>query len=189
MRFNSDFNHRRLRVIWLLLLVPITLFLVSLFLRPAMNYASAAGFMAFRSMLEGGSFNNVTTPDPTNIANDVASFLTWWSPGQYLVPGIFVWFGTDYGLATLLTTLISTIIGVVGWVQVARSFNVSYVVLSLFVVGLVTFRYVTLPFRVYHGGELLLFAVSPWSLYALRWVADKPPAFGLAISLLQMSRL
>jgi hypothetical protein len=177
------------RKICILLLVPVTLFIASLFIRPAMNDDSAVGFIAFRSMLEGGSFNNVTAPDTTNIANDVTSFLTLWSPGQYLVPGIFVWFGTDYGLAILLTTLIATTIGVVGWAQVARSFDVSCFVLFLFMVGLVTFHYVTFPFRVYYGGELLLFAVSPWSLYALRWVADKPPAFCLAISVLSAALL
>src|SRR5262249_25579317 len=34
--------------------------------------------------------------------------------------------------------------------------------------GLATFRFVTLPFRIYNGGEVLLFAIAPWSLYALR---------------------
>ena len=116
-------------------------------------------------------------------------FQTWWSPGQYIIPGTFVWFGTDYGLAISLTALIATVVGVLGWAQVARSFDVSAFVLFLFIFGLVSFRYVTAPFRVYNGGEVLLFAVLPWSLYALRWAADKPPAACFAISVLSAAML
>src|SRR5262249_7737999 len=170
--------------ICLLLLVPVTLFIVSFFIRPAVAYDPGFGFLAFRSMLEGGSFNKITAPDPANIAEDVSYFLTWWSPGQYLIPGTFVWLGTDYGLAISLTTFFATVIGFFGWAQVARSFDVSYFVLFLFMFGLVTFRYVTVPFLIYNGGEVLLFAVAPWSLYALQSVVDKPPAACLAVSIL-----
>ena len=91
-------------------------------------------------MLEGGAFNYyIAAPDPANIANDVVRFLSWYSPGQYLVPGFFIWLGTNYGLALSLTTLIATVIGVVGWIQVARSFAVSSFVLLVFALGLNTF--------------------------------------------------
>jgi len=140
-------------------------------------------------MLGGGAFNCLTEPDPANIANNIVTFLTIWSPGQYLVPGIFISFGTDFGLALSLTALIATLIGLLGWIQVARSFAVSSFVLFVFVLGLSTFSYVTLPFRNYTGGEVLLFAVAPWSLYAMRWAANKPPILTLAISLLSVALL
>jgi hypothetical protein len=165
------------------------LFIISLFIPPGMNGDSAAGFFVFRSMLAGGPFNYFTEPDPSNIANDIAVFQTLLSPGQYLVPGLFVWLGADYGLAISLTVLIATVIGVLGWMQVARSFDVSPFVLHLFLFGLVTFRYVTAPFRFYNGGEVLLFAVLPWSLHALRWVATKPAASCFAISVLSAALL
>ena len=174
---------------YLPLLVPIILFLGSLYIPPMIYIDSGVGFLALRSMLEGGAFNSITVADPANIANDVAIFLTWWSPGQYLVPGSFIWLGTSYGLALSLTALIATLIGVVGWIQVARSFAVSSFVLFVFVLGLNTFSYVTLPFRMYHGGELLLFAAAPWSLYAMRWAANKPPILCFAISLLSAALL
>src|SRR5262249_2709981 len=149
---------------YLLLLVPIILFLVSLYIPPAVISDSGVGFLALSSMLRGGAFNSITTPDPANIANDIATFVVWWSPGQYLVPGVFIWLGTSYGVALSLTTLIVTLIGVAGWIQVARSFAVSSFVLFVFVLGLVTFPYVTQRFLGYWGGELLLFATAPWSL-------------------------
>jgi hypothetical protein len=150
---------------------------------------SGFGFLVLRSMLEGAPFNNVISPDPANIANDVATFLSWWSPGQYLVPGFFVWLGTDYGHALSLTVLISTLVGVIGWIQVARTFPVSTFVSFLFISGLVTFRYVTLPFRIYNGGEVLLFAAAPWCLYWLQYAVNKGPAACFVISLLSAALL
>ena len=82
-----------------------------------MSFDSAYGFNALRSMLDGGPFNVITTASPGNIANDIGTFLAWWSPGQYLVPGAFIWLGTNYGLAISLTTLIATVVGVLGWIQ------------------------------------------------------------------------
>lgn len=174
--------------IYILLLVPVTLFIIALFIRPVMSFDTAYGFLAFRSMLHGGPFNYVIEPDPQNIAHDIATFLSWWSPGQYLVPGAFVWLGTDYGTAMGLTTLIATVLGVLGWVYVARRFEVSSFVLFLFVLGLVTFRY-TLPFSFFIGGEVVLLAVSPWVLSALQWAIQKPPVVSFAISVMSFAVL
>src|SRR6516165_10796203 len=142
------------------LVVPIILSVVSLCIPPTIIIDSGIGFLALRNMLEGGAFNTIAVADPGNIADDVAIFLTWWSPGQYLVPGFFIWLGTSYGVAVSLTALIATLIGVLGWIRVARSFAVSSFVLFVFVLGLNTFAYVTLPFRTYNGGEVLLFAAA-----------------------------
>lgn len=172
------------RRIYILLLVPVTLFIVSLFIRPAMVFDTAVGFRVLRRMLEGGPFNYDSSPDPANIANNVEAFLTWWTPGQYLVPGIFVWFGTDDGLAISLTALIATVIGVVGWIRIARSYDVSCFVLFMFALGLVTFHYAVWSFRFYNGGEVLLFAVLPWSLSMLQWAVQKQPAVCFAITVL-----
>ena len=174
---------------YLPLLVPVILFLVALYIPPTMVTDSGVGFLALRSMLEGGAFNTVTAPDPANIANNIVTFQSWWSPGQYLVPGIFIWLGTNYGHALSLTALIATLIGVIGWTRLARSFDVSAFVLFVFVLGLVTFPYATLPFQRYTGGEVLLFAAAPWSLYAMRWAIGKPPVLCLAISLLSAALL
>jgi hypothetical protein len=174
---------------YLPLSVPMILFLASLYIPPRIVPDSIVGFLAFRGMLEGGAFNSIASPDPNNIANDVVAFVTLWSPGQYLVPGSFIWLGTNYGLALSLTTLIATLIGLSGWIRVARSFAVSSFVLFVFVLGLNTFSYITLPFRLYNGGELLLFAAAPWSLHAMRRAANKPPIVCFAISLLSAALL
>ena len=171
------------------LLVLVILFLFSLYVRPTIHTDSGTGFLVFRSMLEGSGFNMLIEPDAANIANDIANFETWWSPGQYLVPGIFVWLGTSYGVALSLTTFFSTVIGVSGWAQVARSFGVTRFVLLVFLSGLVSFRYVTLPFQMYHGGEVLLFATAPWCFYWMRYAVHKPATTCFAISLVSAALL
>src|SRR5262249_44142594 len=62
-------------------------------------------------------------------------------------------------------------------------------VLFIFVLGLSTFPYVTQRFLMYWGGEVLLFAIAPWSLYAMRWAANKPPILCFTISLLSAALL
>ena len=171
------------------LVVPVMLFMVSLSIPPMIDPDSAVGLLVLRSMLEGGAFNIVIEPDPANISRDVAIFLSELSPGQYIVPGALVWLGISYGLALSLTTFLATLIGVVGWIRVARSFGVTPLVLFVFAFGLVSFHYGTFAFRMYHGGEILLFAAAPWALYALRWAADKPPAISVAVSLLTAALL
>jgi hypothetical protein len=171
------------------LVVPVVLFIVSLSIPPTIQWDSANGLIVLRSMLEGGSFNILAEPDYADISRDVATFLSLWTPGQYIVPGVFVWFGTNYGLALSLTTLIATLIGVIGWAQVARSFAVTPFVFILFVSGLVSFRFATFAFRNYHGGEILLFAAAPWTLYVLQWGVDKPLLICVAISLLSAALL
>jgi hypothetical protein len=183
-RTHEIIEYARRHATGILLFVPFVWFTVSLCIRPVINWDSGLGFLALRNMLEGGRFNYVAEPDPTNIADTIAAFQTWYSPGQYLAPGIFVWLGADYGVAISLTVLIATLVGVIGWAQVARSFGVSSFVLLLFVIGLVSFRYSTHVFQDYQGGEPLLFAVAPWSLYVLRWAADKPPRICFPVSLL-----
>ena len=172
------------RAIYVALLVPVTLFILSLFIRPQVSYDPAYGFAVLRNMLDGGSFNYIATPNPGNIANDIETFLTWWSPGQYLVPGLFVRLGASYGVAASLTTLISTIVGILGWAQIARRFDISCFALSLFILGLVTFNYSTGPFHRYTGGEVIVFAVLPWCLTALQWAVQERPAVSFATSVL-----
>src|SRR5262249_49567272 len=132
---------------YLPLLFPIIFFLGSIYIPSMVSFDSGVCFLALRSMLDGGAFNGVTAPDPSNIANDFVTFMTLWSPGQYLVPAIFIWLGADYGLALSLTALFATLIGVVGWIHVVRSFAVHPFVLLVFVLALNTFPYVSAFFR------------------------------------------
>ena len=175
--------------LYLPLLVPIILFFVSLQIRPTVGQDSGVGFVTLRSMLQGGAFNYFISPDPANIANDSAAFLTWFSPGQYLVPGAFVWLGMDYKTAISLTVLISSVVGVIGWAKVAQKFAAPPFVIFVFLCGLVLFRYGTLPFQMYTGGEVLLFAAAPWSFCWLWSAIEKPPMACFTFALISVAIL
>ena len=72
--------------------IPVTFFLASSLIAPSINDDSAMGFLVLRSMmLEGSGFNHVLSPDPTDISHNTASFMTHWTPGQWLIPGLFIW--------------------------------------------------------------------------------------------------
>ncbi|GAH12607.1 unnamed protein product, partial [marine sediment metagenome] len=59
----------------------------------------------------------------------------------------------------------------------------------LFICGLATFRYVTLPFRIYDGGEVLLFAAAPWAFLLLREAIERRALLSFAITLLSAAVL
>ena len=164
--------------------IPVALFFLSSLIAPAIFTDSGYGFLVLRSMLEGARFNYDLHPDPADISRDVGTFMTWWSPGQYLVPGLFVVMGMKYGTAVSLTVLICTCIGLAGWAKVATKTGATPFVVFLFVMGLAAFRFNTLAFRFYTGGEILLFAATPWSLLALLKCVDlRPlPAFSVTLS-------
>jgi hypothetical protein len=48
------------------------------------------GFQVMRSMQHGGGFNMLIVPDQLDISKNYGEFLSWWSPGQYLVPYFFI---------------------------------------------------------------------------------------------------
>src|SRR5260370_40107609 len=75
---------------------------ILLFVSPPAAFPDPAnGFQVMRSMEMGGGFNLMITPDQDDLSKNTSEFLTWWSPGQYLVPYIFkLFFGLNTGQAS-----------------------------------------------------------------------------------------
>lgn len=170
--------------------IPVTFFLASSLIAPSINDDSAMGFLVLRSMmLEGSGFNYVLSPDPTDISHNTASFMTHRTPGEWLIPGLFISVGVKYGLAISLTILLATCVGLAGWARIAVKTGAPPFVEFLFVMALAAFQFNTGGgrsggFLNYHGGEVLLFAAAPWSLLALLKCVDARPliAFGGTLS-------
>lgn len=136
---------------------------ISLFVPPFIEYDSAVGFLAWRGTLLGAA-NSLITPNPANIAQDKAEFLTFWSPGQYLIPGAISLMGVPLGIAMTLTVGLSMLACLIGWATVVRAFISRTSVTLLITVLISSFRYSTRAFGDYHGGEILLQALTPWLL-------------------------
>src|SRR3978361_69784 len=87
-------------------LIVITINVVLFFVPPALFPDPGMGFQVLRSMQMGTGFNVFTGPDQSDIAQNYTEFLTWWSPGQYLVPYFFkiiASLNTGQGIAITVT--------------------------------------------------------------------------------------
>jgi hypothetical protein len=139
---------------------------VSLLVPPFIHWDSANGFLAWRSTLLGAGDSVIIGPDHSNIAHDTTYFLTFVSPGQYLLPGAVSLLGMPLGIAITLTVALSLLVSLIGWVMVVRVFapRTSLAILVAVLIG--SFHYSTHAFSTYYGGEILLQAITPWLVLA-----------------------
>jgi hypothetical protein len=171
-------SHSSWRHWWLplgLFVVPVVYGLISLRTGLGMVSDSAVGFLVLKAMQNGGAFNVLVQPDPANIAIDTTHFVSWWSPGQYLVPGAIHALGMSLGTATTITVTLSSVLGLLGYVVLYRSFGFrpKTVVLSCLLIALSS--WFASPFTTYNGGEVLLFAVAPWLSWIVWRLRTLPP--------------
>ncbi|OCX51591.1 hypothetical protein BEL04_16340 [Mucilaginibacter sp. PPCGB 2223] len=140
---------------------------ILLFLSPPSIFPDPGwGFEVMRSMQRGGGFNNLISPDPANIAHDKSSFLSWWSPGQYLVPYFFqTVLQVNTGKAVAVTIFLCSILGLAGYYQLFKKLGFTPGLSAISVAFIASQNYFILPYMFYPGGEVLLFAFMGWYLY------------------------
>jgi hypothetical protein len=144
---------------------------ISLRVPPFIDNDTGYGFLAWRGTLLGAP-NFVITPDPANIAQDTAEFLTAFSPGLYLIPGAISLMGVPLGIAMTLTVALSMFACLVGWIMVVHTFAPRTSLALLVVVLIGSFRHSTSEFGIYHGGEILLQGATPWLIMTAYWVPE-----------------
>jgi hypothetical protein len=139
---------------------------------PAMYPDSAWGFVISDSMMRGGPFNHVVEPAQDDLARDSSTFSALWSPGQYMLPYALELLGLQLGPALVVVTTVLTVLGLVGWQVLYRSWGFPSLSVAIAVGLIAGTRTLALPFGIYNGGEVLLFGVTPWFLLLLeRWRA------------------
>jgi hypothetical protein len=146
------------------------------FLVPPSVYSDSGwGFLALKSWHEGAPFNNLAAPNNENISQDRSYFLTWWSPGQYLIPALFLDANRNHGRAIGVTVLLFSLLGLTGCYVLYKRLGFSTHISLLSCAVIASSRFFALPFSIYNGGEVLLFGAFGWLLYAalrcakLRW--------------------
>jgi len=151
--------------------------------RPTMYSDSGWGFLGWDSRA-GLPINMSASPDPADISKDVSSFMTAWSPGQHVLPGLLEEAGLSLGLAMVLVAGAAALAGLAGWFALYRAFGFPVPSCAIAVLIVACTHYVGLAFGIYNGGEILLFGVAPWFLLlvwrmrALRASAIVPLAAG-----------
>jgi len=124
------------------------------------------GFQVMRYMEQGHKFNLIPAPDPDNIAKDTTDFLSWWSPGQYLLPYFFktiLWLNT--GKAAAFTVVFCSMLGLAGYYQLFKRLGFNNWLSAISIAFIASQSYFIGPFIFYPGGEILLFAFGGWFLY------------------------
>ncbi len=155
--------------------------------RPNMYSDSGWGFVGWYTQDRASAFNYSLGPDHSDIAREVETFMTTWTPGQHVLPGLVEKLGLSLGLAIIVVVAIFTALGAAGWFALYRTFGFSLRTSSIALAVIACTRFFNLSFTNYSGGEVLLFGVSPWfvlmawKLRDLRWFAVMPLVAGTAV--------
>ncbi len=134
---------------------------------PSMYADQGTGFLVLEAMRHGGPFNQMLVPDPADIARDKDFFVAWWSPGQYLVPAAFEELGFNLGHAITIVVTLSAVLGLAGLHVLYRSWGFPPLSIAVTLALLVGSRLFSHQFVIYGGGEVLLFALTPWFILLL----------------------
>lgn len=124
------------------------------------------GFQAMRSMEHGGGFNLIIGPDQGDVAKDVSKYLTWWSPGQYLVPYFFKnLLHISTARASVITIVVSYLLGLTGLFAFFKKVGFTPLIAALSIVFIASQQFYYTPFIFYNGGEVTQMAFFGWFLY------------------------
>jgi hypothetical protein len=141
------------------------------------------GFQVMRSMQMGGGFNLIIGPNPGDLSKNLSTFLSWWSPGQYLVPYfIKIIFHINTGHAAAITSTLGNLSGLAGFYFFFKKLGFSKIITTLSLVFIFCQQAFWIPFGFYNGGEVLLFAFEGWFL--LGCVSLNKPDFKLVLFVL-----
>jgi hypothetical protein len=141
---------------------------------PALFPDPANGFQVLRSMHLGGGFNNFVAPDQSDISQDYTEYLTWWSPGQYLVPYFFKLItAVNLGQAMAITVTLCSAIGLAGFYIFFKKIGFTPLISAISIAFIFFQVAFFVPYVYYNGGEILLFSFEGWFLYGCASF-DKP---------------
>jgi hypothetical protein len=140
---------------------------VMIFIYPPSIFPDAShGFQVMRSMQMGGGFNQLVSPDQDDISKNTSQFLTWWSPGQYLVPYVIKSiFSINTGHATAIVISLCEWSGLLGLYLFFKKIGFTPIIAAVSIIFIACQQAFITPYVFYNGGEILLFGFEGWFLY------------------------
>ena len=139
---------------------------VMIFVYPPSVFPDAShGFQVMRSMEMGGGFNRLVVPSQDDINKNTSQFLTWWSPGQYLVPYGIKLLGFDTGHAIALAISLLELSGLLGLYLFFKKIGFTPITAAISLMFISCQQAFLTPYIFYNGGEILLFGYAGWFLY------------------------
>lgn len=160
-------NNKYYKIILAIIVLMVLLSGIILFyIPPALFPDPSMGFQVLRCMNLGGSFNVFTSPDQSDISQNYNEFLTWWSPGQYLIPAFFKLItNVNLGKAIAITVTITQLLGLTGFYYFFKKIGFTSIISAVSIVFIACQQAFVVPYVFYNGGEVLLFAFEGWFLY------------------------
>ncbi len=137
------------------------------------------GFLALKNFLRGGSFNYIESVRAVNVSQHNVEFLTWWSPGQYMIPYLFEkLLHFSFINSMRLTVVTGMIVFVPGVICLFRYLKFGLQVSLICVIIFLIQRVFLIDTWGYDGGDFLSMSVFPWFLLGFLVISDsKNPAF------------
>jgi hypothetical protein len=133
---------------------------------PALFPDPSHGFQVMRAMQMGGGFNRMLSPSQDDINKDNSIFLTWWSPGQYLMPYLVKTItGLNTGKATAIVIVLFEFSGLAGLYVFFKKIGFTQIIAAISVAFIACQQAFVTPYVFYNGGEILLFGFEGWFLY------------------------
>ena len=164
------------------LLLPFAIFLLGWFWgRPQLSPDTATGLLAWHDFTAGGQWNAVSEPARSDLGADIAQPVTWWSPGQYVAPGLLISAGFSAGASFLLVALFSACSFTIGLARFARALGAADEAIPWVALGAAGGWHTLYGFGFFVGGEVVLAAVWPWIFFAAWQLRERPWKFVLRI--------
>jgi hypothetical protein len=140
---------------------------VMTFLSPAAVFPDSSwGFQVLQKMQNGGGFNLLFKPNASDLSKTHSEFLTWWSPGQYLAPYLFIsLFKLNLGQAAAVTSAVFTLSGIFGFYSFFKKAGFGQAIAAISVALIACQQAFIIPYIFYNGGEVLIFGFAGWFLY------------------------
>ena len=133
---------------------------------PALFPDPSHGFQVMRAMEMHGPFNRYLNPNQDDITKNDSIFLTWWSPGQYLVPYFIKTItGLSTGKATAVAITLFELSGLTGLYVFFKKIGFTPIIAALSIMFIACQQAFVTPYVFYNGGEILLFGFEGWFLY------------------------
>ncbi len=151
----------------ILLLVLLTIPTIYCFFRPLVpSTDSSFGFLAYKGSQYFHAFNVVQVIPTEDIGKINPVFESWWSPGQWIFPGILnFFFGLKLGMASIWITLAALISGLIGYSKVFAYYKFPHRIIQFSLLVIFSGSTLYWSFVVYQGGEVLEFGIFPWFLF------------------------
>jgi len=159
-------NNTHKIILLLITALVLTMGIVLFFIPPAVFPDAGWGLQVLRSMHLGSPFNTFSGVDQSDISQNYTEYLTWWSPGQYLVPWFFQLIsGLSIGKGVAITVAISSISGLAGFYCFFKKIGFTSLTATISLVFIICQLAFVIPYVFYNGGEILLFGFEGWFLY------------------------